>query len=84
LGFIKGSHSPHFNDSERRPAYHQFVKEGVLKNGYAADDDVALHFVNDRLEKIVSSRPDAKAYRVEKFGDSVEETTLDPIYLGNN
>jgi dipeptidase E len=83
LGFLKGSHSPHFNDPERRPAYHQFIKEGTLKNGYAADDGVALHFVNDRLEKIVSSRPDAKAYRVEKSGNLVKETTLHPIYLGN-
>jgi dipeptidase E len=84
LGLLKGSHSPHFNDPERRPAYHQFIGDGTLKDGYAADDGVALHFVNDRLEKIVSSRPNAKAYRVEKCGDSVEETTLHPTYLGKD
>ncbi|MDZ8264093.1 peptidase E [Nostoc sp. ChiQUE01b] len=83
FGFLKGSHSPHYNDPHRRPAYHRFVQEGVLSDGYAADDGVGLHFVNHRLEKIVSSRADAKAYRVEKCGDSVEETVLHPIYLGN-
>jgi dipeptidase E len=84
LGFLKGSHVPHFNDPTRRPAYHQFIAAGMMQNGYAADDGVALHFINDRVEKILSSRLDAKAYRVEKCGDLVRETILDPIYLGNS
>ncbi|HEY9735812.1 MAG TPA: peptidase E [Trichocoleus sp.] len=82
LGFLKGSHSPHYDHSGRRPTYQRLVAEGVLGNGYAADDGVALHFVNGELEKIVSSSSEAKAYRVEKSGDSVAETVLTPQYLG--
>ena len=36
------------------------------------------------LEKIVSSRPQAKAYRLEKIDDRVRETPLETIYLGEN
>ncbi|MCU0534695.1 MAG: peptidase E [Hydrococcus sp. Prado102] len=83
LGFLKGSHCPHYDgEVNRRPAYHRMVAEGLLDAGYAADDGVGLHFVGDRLENIVSSRPNAKAYRVEKSGDSVKETVLETTYLG--
>ncbi|MBD2257232.1 peptidase E [Pseudanabaena sp. FACHB-2040] len=82
LGFIKGSHSPHYNHPQRRPIYHQLIANSLLSNGYAADDGVALHFVNEQIEKVVSSHLEAKAYRVEKCGDSVTETVLTPTYLG--
>ncbi|KAM3097239.1 Type 1 glutamine amidotransferase-like domain-containing protein [Phormidesmis sp. 146-12] len=83
LGFLKGSHSPHYDgEPQRRPTYHRLVKEGLLRDGYAADDGVGLHFVGDSLQTIVSSRPDAKAYRVEKVGDQVKETSLETTYLG--
>lgn len=82
LGFLPGSHCPHYDgEAVRRPAYHQFVAQSQLPAGYAADDGVALHFVGDQLSAIVSSRPTAKAYRVEKVGDSVKETPLQPRYL---
>ena len=31
--------------------------------GYAAEDGAALHFVGDELARVVTSRPDARAYR---------------------
>jgi dipeptidase E len=84
LGFLAGSHCPHYDgEADRRPAYHHFMIEGQLTDGYAADDGVALHFIGDRLARIVSSRPQAKAYRLEKVGNIVKETALKPIYLGN-
>lgn len=85
LGLLKGSNCPHY-DGElwRRPCYHQLLSEKLISEGYAADDGVGLHFIGDKLEKIVSSRPHAKAYRVEKIGETVKETALEPIYLGEN
>ncbi len=84
LGFLKGSHCPHYDgELDRRPAYHQMVGDRVLDDGYAADDGVGLHFINDSLANVISSRPMAKAYRVEKQGDKIRETTLEPRYLGN-
>ncbi|GAP94938.1 peptidase E [Leptolyngbya sp. NIES-2104] len=85
LGFLPGSHCPHYDgEATRRPAYHQFVEQSRLPAGYAADDGVGLHFIGDQLSAIVSSRPDAKAYRVKKIGDSVHETPLQPRYLGDS
>lgn len=82
LGFLQGSHCPHYDgEANRRPAYHQMVAEGRLPDGYAADDGVALHFINGTLAKIVSSRPHAKAYRVERQDEGVQETVLEPTYL---
>jgi hypothetical protein len=42
---------------------------------------VAFHFRGDRLEKIVSSRPKAKAYRLERQGFAAVETELTPEFL---
>jgi dipeptidase E len=39
--------------------------------------------IGEKLEKIVSSRPPAKAYRLEKVDETVKETPLNPTYLGN-
>jgi peptidase E len=58
LGFLPGSNCPHYDgEPERRPVYHRLLAAGLLADGYAADDGVALHFVGDRLERVVSSRP---------------------------
>lgn len=84
FGFLKGSHCPHYDgEPERRPAYHRLLSAGLISEGYAADDGVALHFIGTQLEKIVSSRPYAKAYRLERKGDAVTEITLQPQYLGD-
>jgi len=83
LGFLKGSNCPHYDgEPERKPSYHRLLAEGLIGEGYAADDGVALHFLGTRLEKIVSSRPHAKAYRLEKVGEAVKENPLEPTYLG--
>ena len=48
------------------------------------DDGVALHFVGDRLQKIVSSCPDAQAYYLEKKKGRILENPLNTQYLGNS
>jgi hypothetical protein len=55
-----------------------------MRPGYAAEDGVALHFRRTRLERVVSSRPDGCAYRVEPAADGVLETPLETVYLGVN
>jgi peptidase E len=84
LGFLKGSNCPHYDgEPERKPSYHRLLAEGLISEGYAADDGVALHFLGTQLERIVSSRPHAKAYRLEKVGEIVKESPLEPTYLGD-
>jgi peptidase E len=76
LGFLQGSACPHYDGEERRrPVYTRQVAEG-LPAGVAADDDVALHYVDTELREIVSSREGAAAYRVEAEGERVLETRL--------
>jgi peptidase E len=84
LGFVPGSHSPHYDGEEnRRPRYHQLVEEGALPAGYAADDGAALVFDGPDLVEVVTSRPAARAYRVELGQDGrARETVLPVRYLG--
>jgi dipeptidase E len=83
LRFLAGSFCPHYDtEVRRRPVYRGLVADGTLRDGFAADDGAALHFVGDELAEAVSSRRDAVAYRVERRGDGTEETPLPTRYLG--
>jgi len=83
LGFLPGSNSPHYDtEPERRPTYHRLIASGEIEDGYAADDGVGLHFIDGSLHAAISSRPNARAYRVERNGDEATETVLPTIYLG--
>lgn len=79
LGILRGSHCPHYDGEEnRRPAYQKFIQAGTIGSGYAADDGVGLHFIDEELHRVVSSRPNALGYRVDKD----KETKLPTIFLG--
>ncbi|MBF6634892.1 MAG: peptidase E [Planococcus sp. (in: Bacteria)] len=79
LGFLKGSHCPHYDgEADRRPAYRRFITQGILQAGIAADDGAAIHYIGQDIKRIVSSRPAAKAYRVNTDG----EEALAVEYLG--
>jgi peptidase E len=84
LGLLQGSNCPHYDgEPERRPAYHRLLQEGAIANGYAVDDGAALHFVGADLKEVISSRPQARAYRMERIGeDMVSERPLPTRYLG--
>ena len=76
LGLLSGSACPHYDgETARRGRYHEVIRAG-LPAGYAADDDAALHFTGTDLTEVVSDRPDAAGYRVERDGDEVVETRL--------
>ena len=83
LGFLGGSNCPHYDgEKDRRPAYQRLVREGRIAAGIGCDDGVALHFVDEKLERIVSSRENARAYRVEREAAGVAvETPLDVVAL---
>jgi dipeptidase E len=78
LGFLRGSHCPHYDgEAQRRPLYHRLIGEG-FPAGYAIDDDAALHFRGTELAEAVSARAGATAYRVELRDGQVVETPLSP------
>jgi dipeptidase E len=82
LGMLPGTNCPHY-DSEpaRRPTYQRAVGDGALAAGLAADDGVGLHFEGTELVEVVTERPGAAAYRVERDGDGVRETRIEPRVL---
>jgi dipeptidase E len=84
LGLLPYSNCVHYDaEPARRGQYHRLVAEGML-DGFAAEDGVALHFGRTRLKAVVSSRPNAVAYRVERgAGGDVLETPLAASYLGS-
>ncbi len=84
LGFLPGSHCPHYDgEPGRRPTYQRCVAAGLLPPGVAADDGCALHYQDTQLTAVVASRPTAQAYRVEQGPDgSATETPLPARYLG--
>lgn len=82
LGFLKGSHSPHYDGEEdRRTLFHSFIRKGILQAGYGADDGAALHFIDESLYKVVSSRVHASAYWVENRDGDLHETVLSTEFL---
>lgn len=84
LGLLSGSNSPHYDsEPERRPTYHRLIASGEIEDGYAADDGVGLHFIDGSLHAIISSRPNARAWRVERSGGGVTETMLMPTMLSD-
>ena len=81
LGFLGGSCCPHYSgEVERRPSYERMVERDEIPAGYAIDDGAALHFVDGAPKRLVSGRPTAHAFRVEKIvGSSSQSISLDEI-----
>jgi peptidase E len=83
LGFLPGSNCPHYDsERDRRPMYRKLVASGRVPDGVAADDGVALHYIDGKLARVVSSRPRAKGYRLARSGKRAIEKRLPTRYLG--
>jgi len=81
LGFLPGAFSPHYDSDWRRPAEFGAFVDQHGGPAWAAEDGVALHFRDGELTRVVSSRPHARAYRIEP-GDRAEP--VEPEYLGQS
>jgi dipeptidase E len=82
LGFLSGAFCPHYDgEAERRPELHRQLRRGFPPT-LAADDGAGLHFAGTRLVEVVSSRPQARAYRVALVDGKVRETPIPTRYLG--
>jgi len=69
------------SETERRPALHRLVAAGTVPKALALDDGVAAHFIDRRLVRIVTSRPDARGYEVRRQGSRSAESALPVIAL---
>ncbi|HWZ58433.1 MAG TPA: peptidase E [Gemmatimonadaceae bacterium] len=82
LGFLKGSHCPHYDkEAPRRPLYLKLVGSGGLKPGYAVDNDAGLYFEGTEVKRAVTSRTGAKIYYVSRVGDTAVEKVMEPELL---
>jgi len=79
LGFLKGSHCPHYDrEPQRRPLYQKLIGSGEMKPGYACDNDAGIYFEDNEVKRVVSARPEAKAYYVSVIDGKVVEKALEP------
>lgn len=84
LGFLAGSNCPHYDsEAQRRPTYRRLVVQGRIADGYAADDGVALHFIGDRLARVVANRRGARGWQLRRSGRRAVERALPARQLGS-
>lgn len=79
LGFLKGSHSPHYDgEKDRRPLYQKLIGAGEMKPGWACDNDAGIYFEGEEPKRFVATRDGAKVYYVSVEGGRVVEKPYDP------
>jgi peptidase E len=79
LGFLKGSHCPHYDrEVDRRPLYRKLIASGQMKPGYACDNDAGIYFEDNQVRRVVTARTGAKAYYVSAAGGEAIEKVLEP------
>jgi peptidase E len=77
LGFLPGSCCPHFDHEQgRKETYHRLIQQGELKPGIAIDECVAVHFVGDKLHRVVSTAKKSGAYSVTVAKDRITQKGL--------
>jgi peptidase E len=77
LGFIKGSHCPHYDrEAPRRPLYLKLISSGAMKPGYACYNDAGIYFEDNEVKRVVATRPDAKAFYVSMVNGQINERAL--------
>jgi dipeptidase E len=81
LGFLPHSNAVHYREGSRRDAFHSHLLEG-MPAGFATEDGAALRFAGTELVEVVTSRPEAGAYWLERRRGRILETRLPTKYLG--
>jgi hypothetical protein len=79
LGFLKGSHSPHYDaEPGRRPLYQKLIASGQMKPGYACDNDAGIYFEDNTVKRVVHTRAAAKVYYVSVEAGKAAEKVMEP------
>ena len=82
LGLLPYSNAVHYDgERTRREEFHAAMRRG-MRDGYAAQDGVALRFAGTDLAEVVSSRPSGLAYHVAHRAGTVSETPIAARDLG--
>jgi peptidase E len=79
LGFLPYSNGVHFDSEERRrPLMQKLIASGALPEGYATDDQVALHYIDETLSTVISEASGKYAYYIRRTENGVEESLIEP------
>jgi peptidase E len=79
LGFLKGSHSPHYDsEPERRPMYQKLIADGELKPGWACDNNAGILFEGDEVSEVVATNNSSFAYWVDAVSGKAREKVRKP------
>jgi dipeptidase E len=79
LGFLKGSHSPHYDaEPGRRPLYQKLIASGAMQPGYACDNDAGIYFEDNAVKRVVATRAEAKVYYVSVVNGQAVEKVMQP------
>ena len=77
LGWLKGSHCPHYDvEAFRRPLYHELIMSGELPPGYACDNQAGIYFENEKFVKAVAITEKNKSYYVDVVDGKINEKEL--------
>ena len=77
MGWLKGSHSPHYDaEAARRPLYQNLIKQGELPPGYACDNLAGIYFEDEKFIRSVALNDKSFSYRIDVSGGKVSETRL--------
>jgi dipeptidase E len=81
LGLINGVHCPHYNGRTRgvprRRAFREMIRK-IGGTGIALENNCALEFIDGRFYRVISSKANARAYRVYKSGGDVVAKQIRP------
>jgi len=74
LGLLAGSHSPHFDEQQRRSRFEAMIRDSLLPEGVGIDEYAAVHFVDGELHETVSADGVATAHIVQRDVDGAVRT----------
>ncbi|HYW50922.1 MAG TPA: Type 1 glutamine amidotransferase-like domain-containing protein, partial [Gemmatimonadaceae bacterium] len=79
LGFLPGSHSPHYDaEAGRRPLYHKLIGDGTMKPGFACDNESGILFEETSVKRVFTLRDGSRSYHVTTENGKVVEHVLQP------
>jgi dipeptidase E len=84
LGILPFSNCPHYSSEHRRAAYEYYITKQQIKDGYAIDDDAALHFVDGQVLRSVSGIDGKASYECRtNIDDEFVQSRIDTRFLGD-
>ncbi|WP_238655456.1 peptidase E [Paenibacillus piscarius] len=75
MGILPGIHCPHYNEDNREADFLEMVK-GMDTTGIAIENHCAIIYKDDRY-KVISSREQAKAYKIQEINEQMIVTEIE-------